>query len=253
VAVNNKMNNKHKNGLILSLFTGAPLVLLLCFIASCGKSTNITGTNTQLQVINLSPDVQPLNLYQNSVRQSATAYTYPTSSGYFTLSTITPPLQFRTASAAAVNIPFEIDTVLRSNAKYTIFLTGYLADGSIKNSILSLDTATLPPIGRAKVRFANTSPSSPGLDLRANDTLVTSTAGVKFNTLTPYVNLPTGNYNFTINVHTTPTKTEYTLSNVSLLDGRAYTIYTQGIVGRADSVAFGAAVLTNNLLIKTSQ
>lgn len=248
------MNNKHKNGLLLSLLTGAaPLVLLLCFIASCGKSTNITGTNTKLQIINLSPDVQPLNLYQNSVKQSTTTYTYPTSSGYFILATITPPLQFRTSTAAAVNIPFEIDTVLRSNAKYTVFLTGYLKDGTIKNSILSLDTATLPPIGRAKVRFAHTSPSSPALDLRANDTLVTSTAGVTFNTLTPYVNLPTGNYNFTINVHTTPTKTEYKLSNVSLLDGRAYTIYTQGIVGRADSVAFGAAVLTNNLLEKTTQ
>jgi len=248
------MNNQYKKSLLLSLLTGgAPLVLLLCFIASCGKSTNITGTNTQLQVVNLSSDVQPLNLYQNSVKQSTTTYTYPTSSGYFTLSTVTPPLQFRTATAAAVNIPFGIDTVLRSNAKYTIFLTGYLADGSIKNSILSLDTATLPPVGRGLVRFMHGSPTSAALDLRANDTLLTDKAGVKFNTLTPYVKVPTGNYNFTINVHSTPTKTEYKLSNVTILDGRAYTIYTQGIVGRADSVAFGAAVLTNNLLEKTTQ
>jgi len=247
------MNNQHKNGLLQWLLTGTPLALLLCFAVSCGKSTNITGTNTQLQIVNLSSDVQPLNLYQNSVKQNSTTYTYPTSSGYFTLSTITPPLQFRQATAAALNIPFEIDTVLKSNAKYTIFLTGYLVDGTIKNSILSLDTATVPPIGRGLVRFLHGSPSSANLDLRANDTLLTDKAGVKFNTLTPYVKVPTGNYNFTINVHSTPTKTEYKLSNITILDGRAYTIYTQGIVGRTDSVAFGAAVLTNNLLEKTTQ
>lgn len=247
------MNNQHKNGLLLWLFTTIPLVLLLCFAASCGKSTNITGTNTQLQVVNLSLDVQPLNLYQNSIKQSSATYTYPTSSGYFILSTVTPPLQFRQATAAALSIPYEIDTVLRSNAKYTIFLTGYLKNNTIKNSILSLDTATLPPVGRGLVRFMHGSPASADLDLRANDTLLTSKAGVKFNTLTPYVKVPTGNYNFTINVHGTPTKTEYKLSNITILDGRAYTIYTQGVVGQTDSLAFGAAVLTNNLLEKKTQ
>jgi hypothetical protein len=251
------MANQNKSGLLVSVFTVTVAIMVLPFIASCGKSNNITGSNTQLQIINLSSDVQPVSLYINSVNQgNGVTYTYPNSSGYFFMQTLTPPIQFRTANAAATNIPFQIDTVLRSNAKYTIFLTGYLKDSTIKNSILSLDTATLPPIGRAKVRFAHTSAASPDLDVRANDTLMVFTKkqnGIKFNTITPYLTLPTGNYNFTINVHTTPGKVEYTLKNVTLLDGRAYTIYTQGIVGRADSVAFGANVLTNNLLIKATQ
>ncbi len=251
------MTNQNKSGLLVSFFALCMVVILLPFISSCGKSNNISGSNTQLQIINLSSDVQPLNLYQNSVKQgNGVTYTYPNNSGYFFLQTISPPLQFRTANALAVNIPFQIDTVLRSNAKYTIFLTGYLKDSSIKNSILSLDTATLPPIGRAKLRFAHTSPSSPDLDIRANDTLLVfdkAKTARKFNTLSPYINLPTGSYNFTISVHTTPSKVEYTLQNITLLDGRAYTIYTQGIVGRTDSVAFGAGVLTNNLLSKTTQ
>ena len=246
------MVNQNKSGLLVSLFTFAVAGMLLPFIASCGKSTNISGSNTQLQIINLSSDVQPLNLYQNLIKQgNGVNYTYPNNSGYFFLATITPPLQFRTATAAAVNIPFQIDTVLRANAKYTIFLTGFLKDSTIKNSLLSLDTATLPPIGRAKLRFVHTSPTSPTLDLRANDTLAFSNRS--FNTISPYISIPTGNYNFTINVHSTPSKVEYTLKNVTLLDGRAYTVYTQGIVGRTDSVAFGAAILTNNLLIKATQ
>jgi hypothetical protein len=251
------MTNRNKSSLLVWFFTACLGVLTIPFIASCGKSNNISGTNTQLQIINLSPDVLPVNLFQNSVNQAlGTTYTYPNSSGYFFVKTVSPPLQFRTANALAVNIPFQIDTVLRSNAKYTIFLTGYLKDTSIRNSILSLDTATLPPIGRAKVRFAHTSPSSPNLDLRANDTLLVfdkTGLGRKFNTISGYLNLPTGMYNFTINVHGTPSKVEYTLKNVTLQDGRAYTIYTQGIVGRSDSLTFGAAILTNNLLAKTTQ
>lgn len=243
------MTNQYKKGLLL--FTAPVWILLVCFIASCGKSNNITGANTQLQIINLSSDIGPLNLFINSVKQSLTTYTYTNNSGYFFLNSLTPPIQFRTADAAALNIPYEIDTVLRSNSKYTLFITGYKADGTIKNSVLSLDTATLPAIGRAKVRFANMSPSSPNLDIRANDTLAFN--NVKFDSISRYISLPTGNYNFTINAHSTPTKVEITLTNVTIQDGRAYTIYSQGIVGRTDSVAFGAAVLTNNLLIKATQ
>lgn len=246
------MANQNKNGFLASLLAFVLVVMVLPFIASCGKSTNITGSNTQLQIINLSPDVHPINLFINSINQgNGVTYTYPNNSGYFFLQTLTPPIQFRTAVAAAVNIPFQIDTVLRSNAKYTIFITGYLADGSIKKSILSLDTATIPPLGRAKIRFANTSPSSPALDLRANDTLAFS--NVKFDSISHYINIPTGNYNFTINVNGISGTTAFKISNFTLLDGSAYTIYTQGIVGRTDSVAFGAAVLTNNLLITKTQ
>ncbi|MDN3583697.1 DUF4397 domain-containing protein [Mucilaginibacter flavus] len=248
------MTNRYKKGFLL--LTAPVWILVLCFIASCGKSTNITGANTQLQIINLSSDLGPVNLYINSVKQSLTTYTYTNNSGYFFLNSLTPPIQFRTANAAAANIPYQIDTVLRSNSKYTLFITGYAKDTTIKNSVLSLDTATLPAIGRAKVRFANFSPSSPDLDIKANDTLMVfepKKLGRKFNTISPYLSLPTGNYNFTINAHNTPTKVEITLKSVTIQDGRAYTIYTQGIVGRTDSVAFGAAVLTNNLLIKATQ
>jgi len=242
--------SKNRNRLGISLGMLMMISMLLPFAVSCGKSNNISGTNTQLQIVNLSSDVNPLNLYINSVKQGVTTYNYPTSSGYFLLPSLTPPIQFRATNASAVNIPYQIDTVLRSNSKYTLFLTGYLKDSTIKNSILSLDTATVPPVGRALLRFVHASPSSPMLDIRANDTLAFN--NIKFNSVTRYIRMPTGTYTFTINVHSTPSKIETTLSNVALQDGRAYTIYTQGIVGRTDSVAFGAAVLTNNLLLKTT-
>ena len=246
------MATQNKSGLLISLFLVG--IFLLPFISSCGKgaNANASGLNTQLQIVYLSPDAQPTNLYLNTVKESANVYSYPNNSGYFFLSTLVPPLELRTAALNATTV-LRIDSALKANSKYTLFVTGYRADSSITRSILSLDTATLPALGKAKIRFAHTSPSSPNLDLRANDTTNKVLMNVPFDTITGYVQLPAGNYNFTISNHATPTKVEFTLSNVTLQDGRAYTIYTQGIVGRTDSVAFGANVLTNNLLLPTTQ
>jgi hypothetical protein len=248
------MATQNKSSLLVSLFLVTAGILLLPFISSCGKGANAnsSGLNTQLQILNLSPDAGSLNLYLNYIKESTSTYTYTTNSGYFYLSTLQPPLQLRTATTAPINV-LTIDSALKANAKYTLFITGYRTDKdtSIKNSILSLDTATLPALGRGKVRFVNASPSSPTLDLRANDTLVVG--ALDFNKVSSYTQLPVGNYNFTISANKTPTKIEASILNVTIQDGRAYTIYTQGIVGRTDSVAFGAGVLTNNLLLKTTQ
>jgi len=250
------MATPNKSGLLISLFMVG--IFLLPFISSCGKgaNANASGLNTQLQIVDLSPDAQPLNLYLNSIKESTNQYTYPNNSGYFFLSSLIPPLDLRTATVSAINV-LRVDSVLRPNAKYTLFVTGYRfgtdSTMSVSRSMLSLDTATVPPHGLAIVRFAHTSPSSPNLDLRANDSTTKVLQDVKFNTITKYVKLPAGNYNFTISAHATPTKVETSLLNVTVQDGRAYTIYTQGIVGRTDSVAFGANVLTNNLLLPTTQ
>ena len=250
------MANQHKNGLLVSMFLFTLGVLLLPFISSCGKGANANpaGLNTQLQILNLSPDAQPLNLWLNFVRESQTIYSYPTSSGYFFISTLQGPLQMRLSTNAATPV-LTVDTPayppLKANSKYTLFITGFKSDNTIKNSILSLDTVTLPANGRGKVRFVHASPTSPELDLWANGTEVTDK--LAFNKLSPYVQLPAGNYIFTVNVHTTPTKVEATTPVFTIQDGRAYTVYTQGIVGRTDSLAFSINVLTNNLLLKPGQ
>jgi hypothetical protein len=132
-----------------------------------------------------------------------------------------------------------------------MFITGFRKDSSLVSSFILSDSTGLPTIGKGKIRFVHTSPSSPTLDLRANDTVVVS--GTAFNKVSKYYELTAGNYNFTINATRTPTKIETTLQNITIQDGRAYTIYTKGIVGAADSLAFGAGVLTNNLLSKTLQ
>jgi hypothetical protein len=246
------MANKNKSKVLVSFFVAVICGLFICAVSSCGKGGNASsvGLNTQFQIVNLSPDIQPVYLYQHYIRYSTTTYTYPTSSGYFYLSTLEPPLQLRTATAAPV-ILLQFDTTLKANRKYTMFITGFKKDNTFANSFIVSDSTSLPAIGKGKVRFVHASPTTAALDLRANDTLVVS--GTVFNGVSKYVELTAGNYNFTITATRTPTKIETTLQNITIQDGRAYTIYTRGIVGSADSLAFGAGVLTNNLLSKTLQ
>lgn len=248
------MAKPNKSSFLVSLLLVTVGTLLLPFISSCGKGANAnpTGLNTQLQIVNLSPDILPVNLYLNFIKENSTNYTYPTNSGYFYISTLQPPMQLRTATLAPINL-VTIDSTLKANSKYTLFITGFRSDSSIKNSLLLLDTATVPPLGRGLVRFIHCSPTSPPLDLKANGTGSTQWTAIAFNKVSKYVQLPVGNYNFTINLSTSPDNVQFQLSNVTIQDGRAYTIYTQGIVGRTDTVAFGAAILTNNLLLKTTR
>jgi len=250
------MTKPNKSSFLVSLLLLTMGTLLLPFISSCGKGANAnpTGLNTQLQIVNLSPDILPVNLYLNFIKENTTNYTYPTNSGYFYISTLQPPMQLRTATLAPINLVTIDSTVaLKANSKYTLFITGFRSDNSIKNSLLLLDTATIPPLGRGIVRFVHCSPTSGLLDLRANDSTAKQWKSIGFDSVSKYVQLPVGNYNFTINLSSLPGNVQFQLPNVTIQDGRAYTIYTQGIVGRTDSVAFGAAILTNNLLLKTNR
>lgn len=250
------MTKPNKNGFLVSLLLVIVGTLLLPFVSSCGKGANAnpTGLNTQLQIVNLSPDIQPVNLYLNFIKENTTNYTYPNNSGYFFISTLLPPIQLRSATLAPINLVTVDSTVaLKANSKYTLFITGFKSDNSIKKSILLLDTATIPPLGRGIVRFVHCSPTSAPLDLRANDSTAKQWTNIAFDSVSKYVQLPVGNYNFTINLTSSSSNVQFRLPNVTIQDGRAYTIYTQGIVGRTDSVAFGAAILTNNLLLKTTK
>lgn len=246
------MAEKHKSRVLVSFFVAIVFALFTCGFSSCGKGGNASsvGLNTGIQIVNLSSDIQALYLYQHFIRYSASTYTYPNSSGYFYLSTLEPPLQLKTATLSPVTL-LQFDSTLKANSKYTLFVTGLRKDSTIANSFIISDNTSLPALGKGKVRFVHASVSSPALDLRANDTLVVR--GVSFNKVSNYVEMPAGSYNFTITKTTTPKVIEKTLTNITIQDGRAYTIYTLGVVGRADSLAFGAGVLTNNLLSKTLQ
>ena len=140
------MNSKSNTPLSI-LFIGMVITLVIPFIASCGKTdtTVVPTTNTQLQVLNLSTDLLPVNLYINTRKRDA-QYRYPTPSGYFSLAPLDTLFQIRRIvignNNSSVN-ELSIDTTLKSNVKYTLFITGFKTNNTISHIFIS-DTSAAP-------------------------------------------------------------------------------------------------------------
>src|ERR1700749_537417 len=95
---------------------------LCTFVSSCGKAT--TGSpqllNIQYQVINLSPDLLPVDLFIDIRQVNSNPYCFAVPEGYFYVPSTDTPYQIR----SAVNSPttwFHRDDILASGAKYTLY------------------------------------------------------------------------------------------------------------------------------------
>lgn len=242
--------NNTINGFLLLIVT---TVFLTPYLSSCGKSGNASsvGLNVQLEVLNLSPNVQPFDLYLGFIKQNTNSYSYPFSSGYFYLNSIDTPLQIRSSATTSANNNFFTINHLgfQANHKYSLFIIGsYVSTDTAISTLTPLitldDTATIPPSGFGKIRFVNGAIQSTGIDVTANGTPAFS--AVKFATISPYIVLPAGNYTFQLNQTNAPgVILNTTLGTTTIQDGHLYTMYSYGVPLHTDSSAFNAAVITN--------
>lgn len=233
-----------KNNRLAFLFWGFMGVLLIPGLLSCGKNDNVipVGANIQFQVVNLSPDLLPVNLWVGFQKRNI-PYSYPTPSGYFSLASIDTPIQIRSALATVSTKSYiSLDTILKANTKYTLFVTGLRADSSV-TGIFTIDTAAAPKAGRGKVRFINASPRSGSLDVTANGTLAFKERTYK--TVSKFIEMAPGSYIFKITPSGSPATILSTLPSLTVQDGKLYTLYCHGLVGRVDSAAFGAGIIAN--------
>jgi hypothetical protein len=213
-------------------------------ISSCGKNLNNNAINLNIkyQVLNLSPDVYPVDIYFNFLKTNSAHYIYSVNQGYFSVPTLVLPYYIRSANIAVDTPIISRSDTLKRNVQYSLFITGDVANHSIK-SIFTVDTATLPKIGRGKIRFVDASPSgTAGLDVYANGTKAFSK--IVYPKFSDFVELPNGYYDFQINA--TGSSTVLTkMTNVQIQDGRLYTLYAYGYTNRPDTAAFNAALITN--------
>jgi hypothetical protein len=236
----------NKNKVMVFLFLSCAGIMIVPFIASCGKSTiaspTTSTTKTQMQLVNLSPDLQAVNLWVGLVKQTQYPVSYPNSSNYLTLTNIDSPVQVRSYSTLVSAASFvTINPVLKPYLKYTLFVTGLRSDSTV-TSIFTVDTAAPPAAGRGKIRFVNASPRSSPFDVSANGTVAFTNQVYK--NVSKFIEMPPGTYEFKI----MPTGTSTVISDlkgINILDGKIYTLYCRGVAGGADSVAFGAGVISN--------
>lgn len=240
-----------KSSILYILFVLNLGVLVLPVLSSCGKSdtANPTSSDVQLQVLNLSPDQFPIELNINNIRVNS-YYRYNATPSYFYLTSIAYPLQIRsTRTDDTASRIITRDTInFRPATRYSLFFTGLRSEKTVRSIVTVDDTASLPPVGKGgRIRFVNAAARSADVfDVWANGVLIIK--NIAFAGISNYVTLPPGNYNFRIYPTNTSATSLSELNNVTVQDGRLYTLYSKGIVGRAvtDTAAFGIAVLANN-------
>jgi len=128
------MNNNNKSSILMYLCLFIVGVMSIPMISSCGKDTGATaGTaNAQVNLINVSPDVNPFNLYSRLnttyVKFGTTNYNYPTPSGYFLLNVVDSPFLLRPTVVNNVDITNLLPAVsaFQPNVRYTWFVTAWL-------------------------------------------------------------------------------------------------------------------------------
>ena len=242
------MVNKKNSSILIGLCLFVIGALLISIITSCGKQSNAspTGLNIQYDILNLSPDLGPIDLYIDfkQVNSITNPDIFQINQGYFYVPSADIPYQFRpyVPNGTSGTTLFTRSDTLKPGLKYSLFVTGTIGDGSLKQ-IFTVDTASSPVVGRGKVRFVNASASATsGLDVYANGTLAFTK--INYTSYTKYIELPIGNYDFQI---TTPGSSTVLKDqpNVTIQDGRLYTLYAYGYTNRTDSAAFNAGVIVN--------
>ena len=218
-------------------------------LGSCSKTGVNAGANTnaRLQIVNLSPDIQPFNFYALFIKQSTNQYIYPTASGYFLVNPLDTPLQLRTTQTVNGVTPTNLLVLqekLKPRVPYTWFVTGLRSDSSLR-TILTVDTASAPHTGRGKLRFVNASPGTISLNVTANDSIAFK--NVKYTNITNFTELTAGSYNLNVTATNAPSTVLSALPNFTILDGKLYTMYFYGLSNRADSAAYGTNVILNSL------
>lgn len=238
------MSSKIKWKISAWLLTSLAVFWFVSMLSSCGKSANVStaSLNIKYEVLNLSPDVLPVDLYINFIKTNSTPFRYSINQGYFVVPYIDTPYRIRSDRVNGGPELLKRSDILTRNAQYTLFITGTLANNSL-TTIFTVDTATLPKVGRGKIRFVDASPSGiNGLDVYANGTKAFSK--IIYPKASDFVELPIGNYDF--QVYATGSSAELSkLTNVQIDDGKLYTLYAYGYTTRSDSAAFTAAMITN--------
>ncbi|WP_342646916.1 DUF4397 domain-containing protein [Mucilaginibacter sp. CSA2-8R] len=241
-----------KGSVFYFLFLLNASVLLFAALISCSKNnTSIpTSSNVRLQVIQLSPNSYTANLFMANLRVGTSSFSYGNTPNYFYLPRTDTALQIRISRDSVQ--AFNNDTKLLDNKRYSLFFLGLYGDTTSARKLRTLvttdDAEELPPVGKGgKLRFLNGSPNTNGsFDIWANGSLLIK--GVAFAKVSNFTTLPAGNYTFRVYQANTSVNSIGELANVTVQDGRLYTLYSRGLVGRAvsDTAAFNLSVVPNN-------
>lgn len=143
-----------------------------------------------------------------------------------------------------LNIAINDTLAMNKDINYSIFLYRDTASGQPIRRIFTSDILTLPAVGKAKVRLIHLVPDAiiPFVDVEAvlSGGVASTNAtfsNVAFKDLKDFVELNAGTYDFLLKLPGS-SSVLFRIQNVSINDGRIYTLAARGLIQRANMSGF---------------
>jgi len=227
--------------------TAIAAVGLIALVGACSDSENPVApapVTANVKVVHASPNAPAVDIQIDDASPAAVdSLAYPNNTGYVALSAGTRNVK--------VNVNKTLTSVINANLaleagkNYTVFAI----DSVSKIGPLVLeDNLAAPAAGKAHVRFVHLSPDAPAVDIAVaggGPVVFSNTAFGEFKDFTP---LDAGTYALEVRGAGSPTPV-LDLGNVTLVDGKIYTVFAKGFFTGALSTGIatiGAEIIANN-------
>ncbi|MBD3401748.1 DUF4397 domain-containing protein [candidate division GN15 bacterium] len=196
---------------------------------------DLTAAGTsEVMVVHASPDAPGVDLLIDDVVTNSAALSFPNNTPYLTLADGSRNVKVNASGTSTTVI--DADLSLVDGNAYTVFAIDSLA--SIEPLLLT-DDLTAPASGNAHVRFVHLSPDAPAVDITLTDGTVIF-GDYSFRQSSNFTPLAAQTVTLEVRLQGTSTVV-LTVPNVTLQDGKIYTVWASGFVAN-----LAAQIIENN-------
>ena len=213
----------------------APLIAAALLVGMSG--TALAAETADVRVLHASPDAPAVDIYlDDTIVDALTNVPFGTMSGYLPIPAGAHNVKVYATGTTADPV-IDADVTVAAGAAYTIAATGALADITAQ----VLQDQPSPSASTAEVRVVHFSADAPAVDIATAGSAVDEAVvkGLEYPNATDYLALPGGTYDLEVRL-AGETTVALALPNVTVQDGRAYSVFA---VGSAASPAIGGNAL----------
>jgi hypothetical protein len=225
-----------KKLLILTMALTLPFALMACSDDENPAAPTPTP-QASVNVVHASPDAPGVDLLVDGTK-AGTNLTFPNNTGYLKVTAGTRNVKVNVTGTSDTRI--EGDIPVDANKYYSVFAVNTVAN--IEPLIL-VDDLTAPAAGKAHVRFIHLSPNAPSVDITLSDGTVVF-GNYMFKDASAFTPLDAGTYPLQVREAGT-TNVVLDLGDVTVANGKIYTVFAKGLVGGTGNQALGAQIIVN--------
>ncbi len=220
--------------------------LLLIAVVGCSddddNGVNATSQTARVFITHASPDAPGVDIFvDNAPVAAVNDLKFPNATGYVELPAGSRNIKLAVTNQGIGNAVLDQTLALTANTDYTVFAVDSV---SRLDLLVLVDDLTAPAAGKAHVRFVHLSPNAPEVDVvvTGGPDLFTNRA---FKTATAFTPVDAGTYNLEVQLSSNGTVV-LPLPNITLQDGKIYTVFAKGFAGGTGNQALGAEIIVNN-------